>query len=87
MKLLVDMNLSPAWIPALEKLGIMATHWSTCGAATATDHEIFDFARDGGWIVFTNDLDFGTLLAHSRGGAPASCKCALKICRPNNSAR
>lgn len=71
MKLLVDMNLSPAWVPTLEAAGLEAIHWSNLGSPRATDAVIFAFARDHNWIVFTNDLDFGTLLAHSRTGAPS----------------
>jgi predicted nuclease of predicted toxin-antitoxin system len=29
------------------------------------------FAGDQGWVVFTHDLDFGTLLAHTQAGWPS----------------
>ncbi len=29
------------------------------------------FARDGDWVVFTHDLDFGALLAHTQAGKPS----------------
>jgi predicted nuclease of predicted toxin-antitoxin system len=29
------------------------------------------WARDNGWVVFTHDLDFGILLAHSKDGGPS----------------
>lgn len=31
MNILVDMNLSPAWISVLEELGLEAIHWSDIG--------------------------------------------------------
>ncbi|MDR1989612.1 MAG: DUF5615 family PIN-like protein [Acidobacteriaceae bacterium] len=40
MTILVDMNLSPAWVAALNDAGIEASHWSAVGAATATDADI-----------------------------------------------
>jgi predicted nuclease of predicted toxin-antitoxin system len=57
------MNLSPRWVPYLTQAGYAARHWSTVGAADASDAEIMRSARDQTEIVVTNDLDFGTLLA------------------------
>ncbi len=37
MKLLVDMNLSPRWIPLLREAGWEVAHWSAVGKANATD--------------------------------------------------
>jgi predicted nuclease of predicted toxin-antitoxin system len=63
MKFLIDMNLSPLWVPFLADEGIEAVHWSAVGEAWATDSEILEFAAASGRIVFTHDLDFGMLLA------------------------
>jgi predicted nuclease of predicted toxin-antitoxin system len=71
MKLLVDMNLSPLWIPFLEQHGFEAVHWSDLGAATTPDTEIMEHASAGGYVVFTHDLDFGRLLAMRRSGGPS----------------
>jgi predicted nuclease of predicted toxin-antitoxin system len=30
-----------------------------------------EFARTGNWVVFTHDLDFGTILAHTKAGKPS----------------
>ncbi len=57
MKILIDMNLSPRWVGVLRTAGIEAMHWSENGAATAPDETIMAFARAGGWVVLTNDLD------------------------------
>lgn len=71
MKLLVDMNLGPAWVETLRAAGWQATHWSSLGDPRAADAEIMSFAREGDWVVFTHDLDFGTLLAHTQAGRPS----------------
>jgi predicted nuclease of predicted toxin-antitoxin system len=69
MRLLVDMNLSPLWVPFLIERGFDAVHWSKLGAANAPDPEIMEVAETGNFVVFTHDLDFGRLLAlHHRGG-------------------
>jgi len=46
MKLLIDMNLSPAWVPVLKEAGHEALHWSTVGSPSAPDHEILAQARE-----------------------------------------
>jgi predicted nuclease of predicted toxin-antitoxin system len=71
MKLLVDMNLSPAWVPFLTAHGREAAHWSTIGKPSAPDSEILDYAASHGFVVFTHDLDFGTLLAARKSPGPS----------------
>ena len=45
--------------------------WSSIGAASAPDYEIFAYARNHDLIVFTHDLDFGTLLAATQARSPS----------------
>lgn len=71
MKLLIDMNLSPRWVKVLAGAGIEAAHWSTLGAAIAPDTEIMTFAKANGYVVLTHDLDFGAILAATRGEKPS----------------
>jgi predicted nuclease of predicted toxin-antitoxin system len=71
MKLLVDMNLSPDWVAAFRAAGWEARHWSTLGDPRAADADIMVYARIHGWVVFTHDLDFGPLLAHTQAGGPS----------------
>ena len=52
-KLLVDMNLSPEWILALEKHGWQAMHWSDVGDPRASDRDIMDWAVAHQYVVFT----------------------------------
>lgn len=45
MRLVVDVNLAPAWIPFLIAAGHDAIHWRDIGALDAPDSEIADWAR------------------------------------------
>ena len=71
MKLLVDMNLSPEWVAVLKQAGWEAIHWSKVGSHRADDSEIMAWARQNGYVVFTHDLDFGSMLALSQAEGPS----------------
>lgn len=71
MRVLVDMNLTPRWAPALASAGHEAAHWSKIGVPGAPDFEICEYARDQGYVLLTNDLDFPRILAHTRAGKPS----------------
>ena len=71
IKLLIDMNLSPQWVPFFRAAGWTAIHWSTVGDPKAKDRIIMDWAKANGFIVFTLDLDFGTLLALTYNTGPS----------------
>jgi predicted nuclease of predicted toxin-antitoxin system len=71
MKILIDMNLPPAWVGFLEKEGYEALHWSKIGDFDATDTSILQWAKEHEYIVFTHDLDFGDLLAAAKGEGPS----------------
>lgn len=71
MKLLIDMNLSPAWAGYLVSEGFEAAHWSTLGDPTASDRLLTDYAQAGGWVILTHDLDFGAILAASGRAGPS----------------
>lgn len=71
MKVLIDMNLSPSWVECLSNAGFEAIHWSLIGDADSSDNMIFDHARENGFIIFTHDLDFGTILAHTQALSPS----------------
>lgn len=63
MKLLIDMNLSPDWVNVFEQHGLEIVHWQEIGDPRASDITIMSWARENGYVVFTRDLDFGTILA------------------------
>jgi predicted nuclease of predicted toxin-antitoxin system len=71
MKVPVDMNLSPRWAALLGDAGFHSEHGSSVGAASATDARIMYWAADRGYVVLTNDLDFGAILAASQGIKPS----------------
>lgn len=65
------MNLSPDWLPVLKEACFEAIHWSSVGEPRAADAVIMDWARAHDYVVFTHDLDFGTLLVNSHSGKPS----------------
>jgi predicted nuclease of predicted toxin-antitoxin system len=71
LAILVDMNLSPDWVPFLQQHGYAAVHWSTVGDVRALDPEVMQWARDNGRVVLTHDLDFGTILALTHATGPS----------------
>ena len=71
LNILLDMNLSPRWVARLAAHGWAAVHWSNVGDPTAQDTEIMAWARANQYVVFTHDLDFGTMLALSHESGPS----------------
>lgn len=71
VKLLVDMNLSPEWVSVLRGHGWSGVHWSTVGDPRASDAAIMEWAATHEYVVFTYDLDFGTMLALSHAAGPS----------------
>jgi len=71
VKILIDMNLSPTWVPFHNQNGFAAVHWSALGSAPAPDSEIIAYAAKNDLVVFTHDLDFGALLAFSKMSSPS----------------
>ncbi|HEX5474688.1 MAG TPA: DUF5615 family PIN-like protein [Vicinamibacterales bacterium] len=71
MKLLVDMNLSPAWVAALGRRGLEAVHWSSIGALTAPDDEVLAWVKQHECVLITSDLDFSAILAATGDGSPS----------------
>ncbi|MEI9475443.1 MAG: DUF5615 family PIN-like protein [Deltaproteobacteria bacterium] len=71
MKILIDMNLSPAWVKVLEKAGHTASHWSTIGSLNAPDREVLLWAKANGHLLFAHDLDFGVILAATEAEGPS----------------
>ncbi|HTS16182.1 MAG TPA: DUF5615 family PIN-like protein [Verrucomicrobiae bacterium] len=65
------MNLSPEWVTVLTDDGHDAVHWSTVGNVRAPDAEIVAWASQERRVVFTHDLDFGTILALTQEGGPS----------------
>ena len=82
MKILIDMNLSPSWTKTLMEAGIEAVHWSEVGPATTPDPAIMAYAAANGFVILTNDLDFGIALAISDGEKPSVVQIRGEDLRP-----
>jgi len=83
MKILIDMNLSPEWVGVLEAAGLRATHWSSIGKASAPDEEIFKHAKKHDYVIFTHDLDFGSILASTNASYPSVIQVRVQDVTPN----
>jgi predicted nuclease of predicted toxin-antitoxin system len=71
IKIVVDIGLPPAWVEVFTKQGWTATHWSAVGDPRAKDRVVMAWAREQRHVVFTHDLDFGTVLALTRASGPS----------------
>jgi predicted nuclease of predicted toxin-antitoxin system len=69
--LVIDMNLSVEWVAELATHGWSAVHWSKVGDPSAEDSVTMAWARTNGYVVFTHDLDFGTMLALTHATGPS----------------
>jgi predicted nuclease of predicted toxin-antitoxin system len=84
MKILVDMNLSPGWVPVLKGEGWEAIHWSVIGNPGAPDEEILMWAKSNDHIVLTHDLDFGAILAATGGKSPSVVQLRMQDINPQH---
>ena len=82
MRLLIDMNLSPRWVGLLTNQGVKAVHWSSLGPPNAADIEIMAYDGKNDYVVFTHDLDFGAILAATRGQKPSVLQVRSDDVRP-----
>lgn len=82
MKILIDMNLSPAWRELFAGAGWEAVHWTDCGDVAAPDRSIMEWAHRHGFVVFTHDLDFGALLAATGAAGPSVVQLRSEDVRP-----
>lgn len=71
MKLLLDMNLSPAWSAHLSQAGHNVLHWLDVGQPDAADAVILEWARQSGRVIVTADLDFGAMLTAMGSAQPS----------------
>jgi len=83
MKILVDMNLSPDWVEVFTRHDLSAVHWSTVGDPHAEDPVLMEWARENDYVVFTHDLDFGTLLALTQAESPSAIQVRTQDVSPH----
>lgn len=61
MKLLIDQNLSRLLVSQLESAIPESRHVTELGLDTATDREIWAYARDNDFVIVSKDSDFRQL--------------------------
>lgn len=61
MKLLLDQNLSYRMLPQLETVYPGSTHVRLLSLDAAEDKVIWQYARDNGYVIVTQDSDFHEL--------------------------
>lgn len=71
LRILLDMSLSPVWVPWCAEAGIEARHGVSVGDPRANDADILAWAAASDYVPLTNDLDFGAILAATKGGKPS----------------
>jgi predicted nuclease of predicted toxin-antitoxin system len=58
MKLLLDENLSRRIVPFLQAVFPGSTQIALLGLETASDSEIWQYAKDNGYVIVSRDSDF-----------------------------
>lgn len=81
MKLLFDQNLSRSLVGHLRDAFPDSRHATALGLDTATDREIWDYARENGYLIVSEDSDFRQL-AFLYGHRRRSCGFGLRTHRP-----
>ena len=84
MKLVIDMNLSVEWVPALRGAGVEAVHWTTIGPQDARDDDIMAWAQANGAVVLTRDLDFAAMLMRQGRASPSIVQMRIEQARPEH---
>lgn len=61
MKLLLDQNLSPRLVRRLADLYPNSSHVAEVGLDRSLDKEVWNYARQHGYLIVTKDVDFSEL--------------------------
>lgn len=71
MRFLLDSNLSHRVSVALRSGGLDSEHVRDHGLQAEPDEVVLAFAREHGFVVVSEDTDFGELLARQRAAGPS----------------
>jgi len=71
VKFIIDMDVSPRWVPVLHMAGFGAEHWSNVGDVRADDSEVVAYALAHDSVIITRDLGYSALLAASGASRPS----------------
>lgn len=58
MKLLLDENLSPRLVAAIDDLYPGSIHVRECGLESTPDDEVWQYAKENGFVIVSKDSDF-----------------------------
>lgn len=83
MKVIVDVNLSAAWVSFLQDRGHEAEHWSRIGAHDAGDKEIMTYCANAGAVILTGDMDFSEMHAFEGTSHPSVIQLRAKDMLPS----
>ena len=61
MKLLIDQNISYRLITSLKNIFPEITHTKELSLETASDEDIWKYAKENGYVIVTKDSDFNDL--------------------------
>ena len=70
MRIVIDMNLSPEWELVFSE-NYEIKHWSRIGDPDTPDELILQWAKENAYVILTNDLDFGAILAATHLNSPS----------------
>jgi len=70
VKIVIDMNLSPEWERVFSEY-CEIKHWSRIGDSDTPDEWILQWAKKNDYVILTNDLDFGAILAATHLDSPS----------------
>lgn len=71
------MPISPKTAEHIRRLGIECKHLTEFRMEKASDEEIIRFAKENGYTILTEDLDFGTILSYTQEIEP--CVIILRV--------
>lgn len=83
MKIVLDMNIPRGWKAFFESHGHEAIHWREIGEIRAEDTEIMEWAKQNQFVVFTHDLDFGSLLYSTNANKPSVIQLRMENILPS----
>lgn len=76
-KFLADMPISPKTVEHIRRLGVECRHLTEFKMEKTSDEEIIKFAKENGFTILTEDLDFGTILSYTQEIEP--CVVILRV--------
>jgi predicted nuclease of predicted toxin-antitoxin system len=79
LRFLVDMNVSPLTVEFLQSLGYDAIRVPSVLHSTTPDDILLEYARNEGYCILTNDLDFSALIALNNYTRPSVLTLRLPV--------